>query len=287
MLNCNSRKNSQSSDRADVFSRATNDAPPVANDAPLLHRCTGRRDALHHPPRRAPRPPATGVERPRPPPAGHAALAARRAPGRAPRQVALRPAARAPADGHLLQPVHPLRPNGERHRGAARGLAARRPPRVVGDAHLHRARLVRGHGLHVAPRLPRAVVRFDASRASSRRPAGRYLNPADLMCVSPRVDLKYKPLRDVRFERGPAYPGGCVEVGCTEERVATIALELADHPLVRERGTAPRRPGACAPGAGPGPGRAARLSRSRTLHPPAPAAVGVLQMPYDEFTARK
>ena len=65
-----------------------------------------------------------------------------------------------------------------------------------------------------------------------------YLNPADLMCVSPRVDLKYKPLRDVRFERGPAYPGGCVEVGCTEERVATIALELADHPLVRERGTA-------------------------------------------------
>ena len=58
------------------------------------------------------------------------------------------------------------------------------------------------------------------------------------MCVSPRVDLKYKPLRDVKFERGPAYPGGCVEVGCTEERVATIALELADHPLVRERGTA-------------------------------------------------
>ena len=65
-----------------------------------------------------------------------------------------------------------------------------------------------------------------------------YLNPADLMCVSPRIDLSYKPLRDVRFRRGATYPGGCVEVGCTDARVSTIALEIAEHPLVRGGGTA-------------------------------------------------
>ena len=65
-----------------------------------------------------------------------------------------------------------------------------------------------------------------------------YMHAADLMCVSPRVDLKYKPLRDVKFERGAVYPGGCVEQGSTEARVATIALEIADHPLVRNGGTA-------------------------------------------------
>ena len=64
------------------------------------------------------------------------------------------------------------------------------------------------------------------------------MHAADLMCVSPRVDLKYKPLRDVKFARGPRYPGGCVEQGSTEARVATIALEIADHPLVRGGGTA-------------------------------------------------
>ena len=65
-----------------------------------------------------------------------------------------------------------------------------------------------------------------------------YMHAADLMCVSPRVDLKYKPLRDVKFKRGPVYPGGCIEEGDTESRVATISLEIADHPLVREGGTA-------------------------------------------------
>mmetsp|Transcript_2779 Transcript_2779/g.5619 ORF Transcript_2779/g.5619 Transcript_2779/m.5619 type:complete len:396 (+) Transcript_2779:370-1557(+) len=66
------------------------------------------------------------------------------------------------------------------------------------------------------------------------------LNAADLVCASPRVDLSYKPLRVVTHERGPVYPGGCVETtpGGTLERCNTIALELANHPLVRPNGTA-------------------------------------------------
>ena len=44
----------------------------------------------------------------------------------------------------------------------------------------------------------------------------------------------------VTHERGPEYPGGCVETtpGGTLERCNTIALELANHPLVRHNGTA-------------------------------------------------
>lgn len=66
------------------------------------------------------------------------------------------------------------------------------------------------------------------------------LHAADLVCASPRVDLAYKPLRQVTFARGPVYPGGCVETtpGGTLQRVNTIALELSNHPLVRNHGTA-------------------------------------------------
>jgi len=66
------------------------------------------------------------------------------------------------------------------------------------------------------------------------------LNAADLVCASPRVDLTYKPLRQVTHERGPVYPGGCVETtpGGTLLRVNTIALELSNHPLVRNHGSA-------------------------------------------------
>jgi len=66
------------------------------------------------------------------------------------------------------------------------------------------------------------------------------LQPADLMCASPRVDLAYVPLRTVTHERGPVYPGGCIETtpGGTLARCNTIALELSNHPLVRNRGTA-------------------------------------------------
>lgn len=66
------------------------------------------------------------------------------------------------------------------------------------------------------------------------------LNAADLVCASPRVDLNYKPLRNVTHERGPEYPGGCIETtpGGTLERCNTIALELANHPRVRHNGTA-------------------------------------------------
>jgi hypothetical protein len=66
------------------------------------------------------------------------------------------------------------------------------------------------------------------------------LQAADLVCASPRIDLDYKPIRHVTHERGPVYPGGCVETtpGGTLNRVNTIALELANHPLVRNLGTA-------------------------------------------------
>ena len=66
------------------------------------------------------------------------------------------------------------------------------------------------------------------------------LSPADLVCASPRVDLSYTPLRTVTHERGPVYPGGCIETtpGGTEARCNTIALEIANHPLVRNGGTA-------------------------------------------------
>lgn len=66
------------------------------------------------------------------------------------------------------------------------------------------------------------------------------LNAADLIVASPRIDLSYKPVKQVSHERGPEYPGGCVETtrGGTLLRCQTIALELASHPLVRARGTA-------------------------------------------------
>ena len=41
------------------------------------------------------------------------------------------------------------------------------------------------------------------------------------------------------FKRGPTYPGGCEETtpGGTLSRCNSIALELADHPLIRDGGT--------------------------------------------------
>ena len=65
-----------------------------------------------------------------------------------------------------------------------------------------------------------------------------YLKAADLICISPRVDLTYQPLRDVQFQRGPTYPGPCVEVGDPVHRLNTIAHEIAQHPLVAAGGTA-------------------------------------------------
>ena len=65
-----------------------------------------------------------------------------------------------------------------------------------------------------------------------------YLKAADLICISPRVDLTYQPLRDVQFQRGPTYPGPCVEVGDPVHRLNTIAHEIAQHPLVSAGGTA-------------------------------------------------
>jgi len=65
-----------------------------------------------------------------------------------------------------------------------------------------------------------------------------YLKAADLICISPRVDLSYQPLRDVKFVRGPAYPGPCIEVGDPSHRLNTIAHEIAEHPLVAAGGTA-------------------------------------------------
>ena len=65
-----------------------------------------------------------------------------------------------------------------------------------------------------------------------------YLKAADLICISPRVDLSYKPLRDVQFTKGPTYPGPCVEVGDPGHRLNTIAHEIAQHPLVAAGGTA-------------------------------------------------
>ena len=55
------------------------------------------------------------------------------------------------------------------------------------------------------------------------------------MSASPRIDLSYQPLREVTFRRGETYPGGCVETtpGGTLARCSSIALELANHPLVR------------------------------------------------------
>mmetsp|Transcript_8732 Transcript_8732/g.26272 ORF Transcript_8732/g.26272 Transcript_8732/m.26272 type:complete len:444 (+) Transcript_8732:205-1536(+) len=65
-----------------------------------------------------------------------------------------------------------------------------------------------------------------------------FLRAADLLCISSRVDLEYKPLRDVKFVRGPDYPGPCVEVGDPNHRLNTIAHEIAEHPLVAAGGTA-------------------------------------------------
>ena len=45
-------------------------------------------------------------------------------------------------------------------------------------------------------------------------------------------------MRDVQFQRGPTYPGPCVEVGDPVHRLNTIAHEIAQHPLVAAGGTA-------------------------------------------------
>ena len=50
--------------------------------------------------------------------------------------------------------------------------------------------------------------------------------------------MTYQPLRDVQFQRGPTYPGPCVEVGDPVHRLNTIAHEIAQHPLVAAGGTA-------------------------------------------------
>jgi hypothetical protein len=53
------------------------------------------------------------------------------------------------------------------------------------------------------------------------------LNAADLVCASPRIDLDYQAIRKVTHERGPEYPGGCIETtpGGTLNRVNTIGKE--------------------------------------------------------------